>query len=38
MVVSFKVCFEGELDDRNWVWDFGGMKRATRDLIEGMST
>jgi 6-pyruvoyltetrahydropterin/6-carboxytetrahydropterin synthase len=27
--VSFKVYFEGELDDRNWVWDFGGMKRAT---------
>ena len=26
--VSFKLYFEGELDDRNWVWDFGGMKRA----------
>ena len=26
--VSFKVWFEGELDDRNWVFDFGGMKRA----------
>jgi len=26
--VSFKVWFEGELDERNWVWDFGGMKRA----------
>jgi len=26
--VSFKVWFEGDLDDRNWVWDFGGMKRA----------
>ena len=26
--ISFKVWFEGELDERNWVWDFGGMKRA----------
>lgn len=26
--VSFKLWFEGELDERNWVWDFGGMKRA----------
>ena len=26
--ISFKVYFEGELDNRNWVWDFGGMKRA----------
>ena len=26
--VSFKVKFEGDLDHRNWVWDFGGMKRA----------
>ena len=26
--VSFKVTFEGELDDRNWVFDFGGMKRS----------
>ena len=32
--VSFKVYFEGELDERNWVWDFGGMKRATT-LIDG---
>jgi 6-pyruvoyltetrahydropterin/6-carboxytetrahydropterin synthase len=23
--VSLKVWFEGELDERNWVWDFGGM-------------
>jgi 6-pyruvoyltetrahydropterin/6-carboxytetrahydropterin synthase len=22
--VSLKVWFEGELDERNWVWDFGG--------------
>jgi len=33
--VSFKVTFEGKLDDRNWVWDFGGMKRA-KTLINGM--
>jgi 6-pyruvoyltetrahydropterin/6-carboxytetrahydropterin synthase len=32
--ISFKVYFEGELDDRNWVWDFGGMKRANT-LIDG---
>ena len=32
--VSFKVWFEGDLDDRNWVWDFGGMKRA-KTLIDG---
>ena len=31
--ISFKVYFEGELDDKNWVWDFGGMKRA-KTLIE----
>ena len=34
--VSFKLWFEGELDDRNWVWDFGGMKRA-KGTIDGMS-
>ena len=34
--VSFKVWFEGELDYRNWVWDFGGMKRA-KTKIDGMS-
>ena len=34
--ISFKVYFEGELDHRNWVWDFGGMKRA-KTQIEGMS-
>ena len=33
--VSFKVWFEGELDERNWVWDFGGMKRA-KTLIDDM--
>jgi 6-pyruvoyltetrahydropterin/6-carboxytetrahydropterin synthase len=34
--VSFKVWFEGELDHRNWVWDFGGMKRA-KGTIDGKS-
>jgi 6-pyruvoyltetrahydropterin/6-carboxytetrahydropterin synthase len=34
--VEFKVTFEGELDHRNWVWDFGGMKRA-ENQIDGMS-
>ena len=34
--VEFKITFEGELDERNWVWDFGGMKRAT-NKIDGMS-
>jgi len=34
--VSFKIWFEGDLDERNWVWDFGGMKRA-KGTIDGMS-
>jgi 6-pyruvoyltetrahydropterin/6-carboxytetrahydropterin synthase len=34
--VSFRVWFEGELDHRNWVWDFGGMKRA-EGAIDGMN-
>ena len=34
--ISFKVYFEGDLDHRNWVWDFGGMKRA-KTTIDGMS-
>jgi len=34
--VSFKVWFEGELDEKNWVWDFGGMKRA-KSTIDGMN-
>ena len=34
--VSFRVWFEGELDYRNWVWDFGGMKRA-KTAIDGMN-
>jgi len=33
--ISFKIYFEGELDDRNWVWDFGGMKRA-KTRIDGL--
>jgi 6-pyruvoyltetrahydropterin/6-carboxytetrahydropterin synthase len=32
--ISFKIIFEGELDERNWVWDFGGMKRA-KNTIDG---
>jgi len=34
--VSFKLWFEGDLDERNWVWDFGGMKRA-KGTIDGKS-
>ena len=34
--VSFRVWFEGELDERNWVWDFGGMKRA-KGTIDGLN-
>jgi 6-pyruvoyltetrahydropterin/6-carboxytetrahydropterin synthase len=34
--VEFIITFEGELDDRNWVWDFGGMKRA-KNKIDGMT-
>ena len=34
--VSFKVWFEGMLDEKNWVWDFGGMKRA-KGTIDGMT-
>ena len=33
--ISFKVWFEGDLDERNWVWEFGGMKRA-KTLIDDM--
>ena len=33
--VSFRLWFEGDLDERNWVWDFGGMKRAEGN-IDGM--
>jgi 6-pyruvoyltetrahydropterin/6-carboxytetrahydropterin synthase len=34
--VEIRVTFEGELDHRNWVWDFGGMKRAN-GTIDGMN-
>ena len=34
--ISFKIYFEGDLDERNWVWDFGGMKRA-KTKIDGKS-
>ena len=34
--ISFKLYFEGDLDERNWVWDFGGMKRA-KGKIDGKS-
>ncbi|MBK8808527.1 MAG: 6-carboxytetrahydropterin synthase [Bacteroidales bacterium] len=34
--VYFKVWFEGALDEKNWVWDFGGMKR-TKHTIDGMN-
>lgn len=34
--VSFRVWFEGDLDHRNWVYDFGGMKRA-KTKIHGMA-
>ena len=34
--ISFRVWFKGELDERNWVWDFGGMKRA-KGTIGGMN-
>ncbi len=34
--VSFRVWFEGNLDERNWVFDFGGMKRA-KHLIDGFA-
>ena len=33
---SVKMWFEGELDEKNWVWDFGGMKRA-KGTIDGMN-
>jgi 6-pyruvoyltetrahydropterin/6-carboxytetrahydropterin synthase len=34
--VSFRVWFEGELDERNWVWDFGHAKRS-KYMIDGMN-
>ena len=34
--VSIKIFFKGDLDERNWVWDFGGMKRA-KGKIDNMT-
>ena len=34
--ISFRVWFEGDLDHRNWVMDFGAAKRA-KHTIEGMN-
>jgi len=34
--ISFKITFKGELDEKNWVWDFGGMKRA-KGTIDSMN-
>jgi 6-pyruvoyltetrahydropterin/6-carboxytetrahydropterin synthase len=34
--ISFRVWFEGDLDHRNWVFDFGQAKRS-KYLIDGMS-
>ena len=33
--VSFKLWFEGELDEKQWVWDFGGFSRA-KGTIDNM--
>lgn len=33
--VSFKLWFAGELDERNWVWDFGDFNRM-QTHIDGM--
>lgn len=33
--IQFKITFEGDLDERNWVWDFGGMKRS-KTKIDGL--
>lgn len=34
--IYFKVWFEGHLDERNWVFDFGRLKR-TKTTIDGMN-
>ena len=31
--LSFRVWFEGDLDHRNWVFDFGGMKRSKNKIF-----
>jgi len=30
--ISFKVYFEGKLDGRDWVWDFGGMENSKTQI------
>lgn len=30
--ISFKIWFEGELDEKNWVYDFGGFKRSKQTI------
>ena len=30
--ISFRVWYEGELDERNWVVDFGALKRSSYDV------
>jgi 6-pyruvoyltetrahydropterin/6-carboxytetrahydropterin synthase len=34
--ISFKICFAGELDEKNWVWDFGNFNQV-RTSIDGMT-
>lgn len=34
--VSFKLWFEGDLDERQWVWDFGGFTRS-KGKIDNMA-
>ncbi len=34
--VSFKIWFSGELDNKNWVWDFGNFNQV-RNGIDGMT-
>lgn len=33
--VSFKLWFEGDLDEKQWVWDFGGFNRS-KGMIDNM--
>lgn len=32
--LSFKITFEGDLDERNWVVDFGGLKWLKERIVE----
>ncbi|MDX8376419.1 MAG: 6-carboxytetrahydropterin synthase [Mariprofundales bacterium] len=34
--VSFKLWFEGELDERQWVWDFGSFNNSCNGTIDNM--